>query len=326
MKYNKRSNIYNQIKIIITILVIVGHIARMYTNQGAINVQTESLLLAKICNFIYGFHMPLYFFISGAIYHLCIYELEKYKDKIKYVKNKTKRLIIPYFIFGLFYVTPTMYLLNLTNDNLITYVLKNILFCQDSRHLWFLYYLFIYFMITYFILKNSDKLNKLIPTTLILFLISIMNIPMISNYTLYYMFFLLGFAIDKYFNKIQNFINTHKVISRTLLSILLFIYILLLNNNIHMTLINIVGTFLFFGIFILIPIQNNAIFNFIKKYSMGIYLFHPMIIYIIFSYFQININPIIFCLIVFVITTSISIFLTFIAKSLKLSFILGEKG
>jgi acyltransferase len=57
------------------ILVIIGHVSR---NQ-------------ELQNFIYSFHMPLFFMLSGFLY----------KHKENFVKNKFKRLMIPYFVFSM---------------------------------------------------------------------------------------------------------------------------------------------------------------------------------------------------------------------------------
>ena len=57
------------------ILVIIGHVS----------------INANINNFIYSFHMPLFFIISGFLY----------KPKKNFVKNKAKSILIPYFVFSI---------------------------------------------------------------------------------------------------------------------------------------------------------------------------------------------------------------------------------
>lgn len=56
------------------ILVLIGHISQ---NK---NIHT----------FIYSFHMPLFFIISGYLYH----------DKDNYIKNKASKILIPYLFFS----------------------------------------------------------------------------------------------------------------------------------------------------------------------------------------------------------------------------------
>ncbi|OQY37890.1 MAG: hypothetical protein B6226_04480 [Candidatus Cloacimonetes bacterium 4572_65] len=51
-----------------------------------------------ITNFIYSFHIPLFFFISGYLYNT-----EKYSHNLPlFFKNKFRRLIIPYFAYAFF--------------------------------------------------------------------------------------------------------------------------------------------------------------------------------------------------------------------------------
>ncbi len=46
---------------------------------------------------VYAFHMPLFFIISGMLY--------KQPDSLKdYIKRRTKSLLLPYFVFGMFYL------------------------------------------------------------------------------------------------------------------------------------------------------------------------------------------------------------------------------
>lgn len=61
-------------------LVLVGHVSR----NGVLN------------NWIYSFHMPLFFFISGALYYL-----SKKVDSKSFFKKKFQGLIVPYFVFAL---------------------------------------------------------------------------------------------------------------------------------------------------------------------------------------------------------------------------------
>lgn len=72
---NKRIQWIDIAKGIGIILVLIGHIS----------------LNKKINNFIYSFHMPLFFILSGYLY----------KNKENYVKKKTKTILVPYFIVSI---------------------------------------------------------------------------------------------------------------------------------------------------------------------------------------------------------------------------------
>ena len=53
------------------------------------------ILHGPIYNFIYSFHMPLFFFLSGLLF-----TASKYKTIREFVKRRIKTLIIPYLIFS----------------------------------------------------------------------------------------------------------------------------------------------------------------------------------------------------------------------------------
>lgn len=116
---------YTNAKIIIIFLVIIGHVTRMYTSAGAISMETNKVL-AVITNIIYLFHMPMFMLLSGAIYAHCI-SVGKYRNYKEMMENKFKRLMIPYFFWGIVYVAPIMVSLRITTLNYIKYVILNIL-------------------------------------------------------------------------------------------------------------------------------------------------------------------------------------------------------
>lgn len=63
----------------------------------------DSLIPSLIFDFIYSFHMPLFFFISGFCSEK-ILRLDTIHDKLHYVSNRAKRLMIPYFFIGVIYI------------------------------------------------------------------------------------------------------------------------------------------------------------------------------------------------------------------------------
>ncbi|MDD4819473.1 MAG: acyltransferase family protein [Flavobacteriales bacterium] len=111
--------------------------------------------------FIYSFHMPLFFIISGYLFHMPTDN--KYS---KYLKNNVKSLLVPYLIFGLFsimYVASSQYLK--TQDIQDWFIMKSLggLFLGIAHNteytimnyvaLWFLPALFVVRQIYYFICR-----------------------------------------------------------------------------------------------------------------------------------------------------------------------------
>lgn len=64
----RKSNFLDVAKVLATLLVVLGHILRMYTGEGLFVPNSENEYFALICYCIYGFHMPLFFMISGGCF------------------------------------------------------------------------------------------------------------------------------------------------------------------------------------------------------------------------------------------------------------------
>lgn len=133
------------------ILMIIGHIG--------VNKNTDII--------IYAFNMPMFFFISGYLYK------NKNENFKTYTKKKTKTLLFPYLIFGLFH----WIIYNIKNQCIDIETLKSLFFINTDRlpiagALWFLTALFFVETI-YFLIDNYIK-NKKIKYSII-FIISIIG-------------------------------------------------------------------------------------------------------------------------------------------------------
>lgn len=89
------------------LLVVFGHVTRMYTPIGLITPLESSSVLALTTSIIYSFHMPLFVFVSGMTFGVTC-KKKSYQDFTSFARNKVKRLMIPYFVFALFWVLPFM--------------------------------------------------------------------------------------------------------------------------------------------------------------------------------------------------------------------------
>lgn len=111
-----------------TYLVILGHVLVFFVpNLSVIPFKTNAYL-AYLQYAIYTFHVPAFFFISGLVYHN--------KTSLRhFAQSKLKRLIVPYFSTYLLMVMPTLMLMGLWKWENLRLILLN----SESRHLWFLY-------------------------------------------------------------------------------------------------------------------------------------------------------------------------------------------
>ncbi len=78
------------------LLVVLGHVTNMYTPNGLIPPFIPSGILSYISYFVCQFHMPLFVFVSGAVYAYQYDILLKRPTFTSFVKKKVKRLLVPY--------------------------------------------------------------------------------------------------------------------------------------------------------------------------------------------------------------------------------------
>lgn len=327
----EKSKVYDVMKVITILLVVIAHTTRMYTDAGAIHPVNSSILLANLTTYIYKFHMPLFIFISGCVYGYCI-NIGKYTNNILFIKNKLKRLIIPYIFFGLFYVAPVMELLKLDKQGYLKYVWNGIILSYDSRHLWYVLALFWIFIIT-MVLKPLLSKNKIIVICISFILYILSNkFPyqiQISQAMHYQLYFLIGVLFNEYYDKIIIFINKLSFILLSLPVILLGMF------KFNPNWITNLG-YEFIGMFMIISlsvfclnklsfITETYLYKVIDKNMFGLYLFHPMIIYALFYILGgYNINPILLALGISIVSIVISILATKLIRKIKLGIFIGE--
>lgn len=200
------------------VLMIIGHL--VWGNAFQLPHPHKYLAL-----YIYSFHMPLFFFISGYLYK-CL----KFKS---FLKRKFKSLIIPYLAFGLFNLFVSYLLVN--NFSIQEYF-KNFLCFNDEYigvgcAIWFLTALFFVNIIFWFLENISNKLgdkkNLILP--ILVFTVAItesllhIKLPYSINCSLCVLpFFYLGTLFKQYKDRIK-FKNILSVLFLTLPLITIFL-------------------------------------------------------------------------------------------------------
>ena len=110
------------------ILVIYGHTANDYLSI-----------------WLYTFHVPLFFFLSGFFFN-------PNKSASAFVRSKAKGLLLPYLFLGI-----PLFLINLKYDFDPTRLLKSYIIQQRVSTLWFIGALFMQFLIAYFLYNTISK-------------------------------------------------------------------------------------------------------------------------------------------------------------------------
>lgn len=141
-----RRDCYGLLKALIVPLVILGHFCVMYTPNGAFHPLAGSSVLASVSTYLYSFHMPAFFMLSGCVYGFAILS-GKYRAPGHFLLKKTKRLILPFFLFGLLLVVPVVYFCKVEALSIPQAALKNIIFASQPRHLWYVLTLFEIFVL-----------------------------------------------------------------------------------------------------------------------------------------------------------------------------------
>lgn len=101
MSERKRLDYLDMAKGIGILLVVIGHL------QGK-DIFALSPYILPVCTWIFSFHMPLFFIISGMLIH---HKKDLEKDLKVLVKKRVRGIMIPYFCFSACYISVVLYAL-----------------------------------------------------------------------------------------------------------------------------------------------------------------------------------------------------------------------
>lgn len=319
-------NEYDLLKVIAIILVVIGHITILYTGRGAIDELPVIPLCVKITDIIYLFHMPLFIALSGAIFAYGI-DHGKYQDFFPFLKNKVKRILIPFACIGIFVLMPTLTLTGLTENNPLECLLSILVGKEDVRHLWYLGAIFWCF-ITVWCLEKF-KMPVLLSLCISLFVVLAYQNLIGSN------ILQLGNGIGA----LPSFIFgmwtmrarvRYKAISCSAAMVAIILLKIVIATCTNSLIVQLACISLPLPIiFILVELarislcyfSGRKICKFILKNSFAIYLFHVECIYWFYSMVSIGGYAI---PTVFILSISISILLAYTIRKLNIQFLIGE--
>lgn len=157
---------YDILRILGMILVVMGHASYyryIYSPHGGIfyqlpeNVSSFYLdfpsLSAILFSFIYSFHMPLFFMLSGAMLAM----KPRGFSLDAFVAQKLRRLILPYCLVGYLFMIPVRYLGGYYSLQGVMDTIPDFLSGSEAGHLWFLPALFWASVIFVLLLKLTGK-------------------------------------------------------------------------------------------------------------------------------------------------------------------------
>lgn len=332
------------VKTILMLLVILGHSAAFWNgNWFTNNPIFHSRGLALFGEWLGSFHIYAFTVVSGYIF---AFKMNKnsYPKYIPFLKNKAKRLLVPYIFVAIVWVIPiSVYFFHYD----IWTVLKKYVLCISPSQLWFLWMLFDVFMISYPLWRyfcRFDMFSALLP--LCLYVIGLVGSRLIPNVFCiwtacqYIPFFCIGIQIRlKHEKNPESNLNKGK----SSVSIWLIVYTLLFavnviaEKNIAKVILPLLGLVLHIigalaAFYILQNAANkfdwmtNKMFMALSACSMPMYLFHQQIIYVVISILNGKVNPYLNAAANFVISIVVSLFISQALRRFKLTrFLIGEK-
>lgn len=299
----KRDHTYDWVRIIAIFFVVIGHSAylSMSSTSGGVDYQLPSDInpiyytfifdiFRKAASWVYGFHMPLFFMLSGAVFSLR--PINKFEEIFE---AKIKRLVIPFFVYGVCMMLPLKWIAGFYDSFTIRQAFSNFLTGNgDTGHLWFLQALFWCFVVLAVAIKVSShyELGKYGP--LFISLVIYLLVPLLSvDFWAFklgmqnIMFFALGYYFGL-FRMEKRYRLEIKVLLITLCVIVEIIHSKYWILNVFF--MNIVGALLTFLIAdicgrVFRGFDSTKVFDILLRNSFSIYLIHDPINYIVLKIF-----------------------------------------
>lgn len=289
---------YDMIRIIAAVLVVLGHSTYLTitTDMGGIDwklpPQTAPVYnsaffsgLRYLSAWVYRFHIPLFFMLSGSVYFLG----RQYAFKDLLLK-KTRRLIVPFVLCGLLFMIPLKTLGGYYAAADYFKINAAFLTGKEMGHLWFLTALFWCFIVFYGLKTLFKTALPVLACSLLLYLFH-GRIPFHFFEFSFSMQYVLFFAAGYYFNKIEPFFEKSKYAD-------IFCFAALLALNIADTRLHFLYPvfFIFAGCALIYSfaftvcrlasgITQTPVFKKLLHHTMNIYLFHDPLMYLILYFF-----------------------------------------
>ena len=283
MKNDKKRIVWiDYLKVFACILVVIGHLIQSLQKSSIDNYEN---ITSFINWFIYLFHMPLFFAVSGYLYEMNKKQFS-WKQYKNFVIKKIINLGVPYIVFYLLYVIINMIFASSVNTpkgiEEIIGIINN-----PMPPYWFLYALLSIFIFIPLFEKTLKENKKVIFIVLIaLKIISIFintKIYLIDSFFKNAIYFYFGCIIKDTIITLKN--ENIKSILRNIILIIMYIVVAIVYYIYYNTisyymvaLINIafalIGTLICINIFR--NIEKCKIFNYLKDYTFQIYLLHTI--------------------------------------------------
>ena len=336
----KKYNYIDFVKTITMFLVIVAHCTLFFSGNEFwfIKAEQESIVLRWISKFVVLSVVPIFTFASGFLLQL---SLQKNKGSIvDLIRKKAVHLCIPYFIYGILWLVPTYTFFDIPSfgrDKGASLIdgYKAMALGQFSDVAWFLLMLF-WVTLIWILLKELLKKENLIygaMVSAVLYFVVHFYLGQIDYYKksqidIYIIVFFVGAAFFYVSDIVYNTVPEWLLIVGSLVGMIPCVFLAQLSTERYILecILKIVIPVLFLTFSmglcrtnVIVKLEETAVYNWLRKNSLYIYLLQAPGVYIVFGiiYPIIGSNALLCFLLLFILTTLIDVILTLIYVFIK---------
>ena len=336
----KKYNYIDFVKTITMFLVIVAHCTLFFSGNEFwfIKAEQESIVLRWISKFVVLSVVPIFTFASGFLLQL---SLQKNKGSIvDLIRKKAVHLCIPYFIYGILWLVPTYTFFDIPSfgrDKGASLIdgYKAMALGQFSDVAWFLLMLF-WVTVIWILLKELLRKENLIYGAMVSavlyfvvhFYLGQIDYYKISQIDIYIIVFFVGAAFFYVSDIVYNTVPEWLLIVGSLVGMIPCVFLAQLSTERYILecILKIVIPVLFLTFSmglcrtnVIVKLEETAVYNWLRKNSLYIYLLQAPGVYIVFGiiYPIIGSNALLCFLLLFILTTLIDVILTLIYVFIK---------
>ena len=336
----KKYNYIDFLKTMAMFMVIVAHCALFFSGNEfwLIKADQESILLRWISKFVVLSVVPIFTFAAGFLLQL---SLQKNKGSIvDLIRKKAVHLCIPYFIYGILWLVPTYTFFDIPSfgrDKGASLIdgYKAMALGQFSDVAWFLLMLF-WVTVIWILLKGLLRKENLIYGAMVSavlyfvvhFYLGQIDYYKISQIDIYIIVFFVGAAFFYVSDIVYNTVPEWLLIVGSLVGMIPCVFLAQLSTERYILecILKIVIPVLFLTFSmglcrtnVIVKLEETAVYNWLRKNSLYIYLLQAPGVYIVFGiiYPIIGSNALLCFLLLFILTTLIDVILTLIYVFIK---------
>jgi len=328
-------------KVVLMLMVVFYH-SILFWNGSWFNQKPiySAPILQIVAKWLNSFHVYGFALVSGYIFYFLKQEQNRYNTFSGFVKNKAKRLLVPYVFLSAVWVAPIACLYFQYNWKIM---IQRFVLATSPNQLWFLWMLFDVFILFWLLADFFTKYNFWGFIVAGVFWIvgvggstAFPNVFMIWTAFQYVPLFWLGFKLRQHGAKMAMRIPS---VIYILVHLLLFGLTQKLGTQdgvlekcgiIALSFVtHIAGAMMAFVVLQKVANKVNwrgKIFQFLSKRTMIVYLFHQQVIYFLVDLLNGSVNPHIHALINFAGAMAISLVIASVLLRFKVTcFLVGEK-